>query len=281
MAACRAVLPKPLCLAVKLNSGDYLKEGGLTQDEALEQVRWLMECEMVDMVEISGGIAEQSTSGLHSKFKRSVCVAKRTDGYCLASDSFNQKTMDKAPQKKESTRIREAYFTQFAERIQLLQSAVPIQLSGGFRSRVGMADAIASASTAFCDPPVPRSQLSSAGACSLVGLGRSVVLQPDLPKAVILNPAVADDVSFAMSHQVRGQWMARLVPVKVVGSGLPIQFFYYNIRRIAKGLQSQPSASIPYVVAASFLENVQTTLRRMTNLVCAPIISFKRLLKLW
>ena len=31
----------------------------------------------------------------------------------------------------ESTRIREAYFTEFAERVQGLNSKVPIQLSGG------------------------------------------------------------------------------------------------------------------------------------------------------
>lgn len=35
-----------------------MKEGGLTTDEALEQVRWLITCGMIDMVEISGGNAE-------------------------------------------------------------------------------------------------------------------------------------------------------------------------------------------------------------------------------
>lgn len=55
--------PAPFCLSVKLNSGDYMEEGGLTQDEALEQVRWLTTCGMVDFVEISGGNAEQRSSG--------------------------------------------------------------------------------------------------------------------------------------------------------------------------------------------------------------------------
>jgi 2,4-dienoyl-CoA reductase-like NADH-dependent reductase (Old Yellow Enzyme family) len=61
------VCPPPFCLSVKLNSGDYMAEGGLTTDEALEQVRWLLEWGMVDFVEISGGIGEQSTSKLHSE----------------------------------------------------------------------------------------------------------------------------------------------------------------------------------------------------------------------
>ena len=40
---------------------------GLSADEGLEQVRWLVECGEVDMVEISGGNAENKTSKLHSK----------------------------------------------------------------------------------------------------------------------------------------------------------------------------------------------------------------------
>ena len=62
----------PFCLNVMLNSGDYMAEGGLTTDEAREQVRWLLECGMMDFVKISGGIAEQSISKLHSEPERTV-----------------------------------------------------------------------------------------------------------------------------------------------------------------------------------------------------------------
>lgn len=41
-----------------------------------------------------------------------------------------------------SPRIREGFFTDFAEKVQAMKSPVPIQLSGGFRSRSGMADAL-------------------------------------------------------------------------------------------------------------------------------------------
>ena len=51
----RAAHPPPFCVAVKINSGDYLASGGLQQEEALEQVRWLITCGLVDFVEISGG----------------------------------------------------------------------------------------------------------------------------------------------------------------------------------------------------------------------------------
>jgi len=210
----------PFCLSVKLNSADYMEQGGLGQDEALEQVRWLVESGMVDFVEISGGNAEQKSSGLHN--------------------SFAKKSLEKAPKLSQSTRIREAYFTEFAERVQNLNSTVPIQLSGGFRSRTGMADAL------------------SSGVCSLVGLGRSVVLEPELPAKVLLNPEYDDEGALAMPHIVRGQWFSRAIPIKAVGSGLGIQFFYYNMRRLGHGLKSQPDASIPWVVAMGVWETASS-----------------------
>lgn len=64
----RQVCPRPYCLSVKLNSADYMATGmGLSTDEGLEQVRWLVECGEVDFIEISGGNAENKTSKLHSK----------------------------------------------------------------------------------------------------------------------------------------------------------------------------------------------------------------------
>jgi len=49
-------------------------------------------------------------------------------------DFFGAKSIDKAPQRAESTRIREAYFTEFAEKVQHLDSKVPVQLNGGWSS---------------------------------------------------------------------------------------------------------------------------------------------------
>jgi len=218
----RAEHPAPFCLSVKLNSGDYMEKGGLSQDEALEQVRWLATCGMVDFVEISGGNAEQKTSGLHT--------------------SFAKKSLSVAPKIKESTRIREAYFTDFAEKIvQIPEQKCHIQLSGGFRSRTGMADAIAS------------------GACDLVGLGRTAVLEPDIPKKLLLNKDLPDEEAFAQAHIVRGQWFSNMIPVKVVGSGLPVQLFYFNMRRLGKGLKPDPNKSIPGIVFSTVLETLYSS----------------------
>lgn len=92
------------------------------------------------------------------------------------------------------------------------------------------------------------------GVCSLIGLGRSVVLQPDLPEAVLLNPSIPDDEAFAQCHIVKGQRFANTTPVKVVGAGLAIQFFYHNMRRLGNGMKSDPDASIPYIVFQGVLE---------------------------
>jgi 2,4-dienoyl-CoA reductase-like NADH-dependent reductase (Old Yellow Enzyme family) len=130
----REVCPPPFCLRVKLDFGDYMAQGGLSTDEALEQVRWLLECGMVDFVEISSGNAEQSTSKLHSELKGFGDVSRTLTWIRL----IDKMTISKAPVMRESTRIREVFFTDFAEQVQKLDSRVPVQLRDGFRSRIGI-----------------------------------------------------------------------------------------------------------------------------------------------
>ncbi|TID21854.1 nadh:flavin oxidoreductase nadh oxidase [Venturia nashicola] len=224
---CRAVVPKPLCLSVKLNSADYMAAGeGLEMEEGLEQVRWLVDCGMVDFVEISGGNAETKTSGLHT--------------------SFNKELGGWAPQ-RTSTRLREAFFTEFAEKVQELKTDVPIQLSGGFRSRVGMADAIES------------------GACQLIGLGRTAVLEPELPAATLLNPDIPDDKAFGIPHMVKGQWIVPWMPAKIIGAGLGIRFFYHNMRRLGNGLKTDPGISIPKIMWLSTLETFTSGILKLAQ----------------
>ena len=200
---------------------------------------------MLDLVEISGGNAEQSTSKLHSKY-RNFNLGRLANAL---ADSFGSKTISEALVMRESTRIREAFFTDFAERVMTIESDVPIQLSGDFRSRTGMADAVAS------------------GNCDLVGLGRAAALEPSLPRKILLNEKMPDDIAIALPHIVRGQWLARWIPVKVVGSGMAIQFFYWKMRRLGNGLQSDPGASIPYVVAMETLVKLSDAMRSTANLL--------------
>ena len=220
----REVCLRPFCLGVKLNSADYMQTGGL-QEEGLQQVKFLVECGAVDFAEISGGNAENKTSKLHN--------------------SFGTKSIDKAPVRSVKTRIREAFFTEFAEKVQALDSNVPIQLSGGFRSRAGMADAI------------------SSGVCDLIGLGRTVVLQPDLPASVLLNPDILDEQAIAQPHIIQGQWVQSLIPAKIIGGGLGIQFFYYNMRRLGNNLKADPNITIPQSIVKGLIETWRSGLARV------------------
>lgn len=104
------------------------------------------------------------------------------------------------------------------------------------------------------EPSVSRDQLTSR---------RVLTFTSQLPAAVLLNEDIPDTDAIAMPHQVNGLWLARMMPVKAVGSGLPIQFFYYNskpetphprdeanapaVRRLGSGLQSDPNISIPRI----------------------------------
>jgi 2,4-dienoyl-CoA reductase-like NADH-dependent reductase (Old Yellow Enzyme family) len=105
--------PALFCLSVKLNSRDYIEARGLSRNEALEQVCWLVACGVYDFVQISGGNAEQWNSGLHN--------------------SFASQSLSKALKISESTRIREANFTEFVERVAKIEGAkYTLQLSGRF-----------------------------------------------------------------------------------------------------------------------------------------------------
>ena len=65
----------------------------------------------------------------------------------------------------ESTRRREAFFLDFAERVRAV-TTVPLMVTGGFRTAAGMTDAITS------------------GATDLIGIARPLALQPELPAAL-------------------------------------------------------------------------------------------------
>lgn len=109
----------------------------------------------------------------------------------------------------------------------------------------------------------------SSGICQLVGLGRSAILEPELPAKVLLNPDYDDDGALAKSHLIRGQWFSRLIPVKVVGASLGIQFFYYNMTRLGKGLDSDPDASIPFIVVAGIWEALRSGVSKTVQRIMA------------
>ena len=120
-------------IAVKLNSADF-QRGGFDADDSLT-VACALEKEGIDLLEISGGTYESTA-------------------------------MVTGMPQRESTRAREAYFLEFAERFSK-EVSVPIMLTGGFRTRQGMKDALDS------------------GAVDIVGLARPITYEPDLPQRLL------------------------------------------------------------------------------------------------
>lgn len=119
-------------IGIKLNSADF-QRGGFTEEESLGVIGALAKAG-IDLTEISGGTYEEP---------------------------IMQKGAPKA-----STLAREAYFIEFAEKVRK-EADVPLMVTGGFRSRVGM------------ETPLRE------GAIDLIGLGRILAIKPDAPARLL------------------------------------------------------------------------------------------------
>ncbi len=131
----RSAVAPGFAVSVKLNSADF-QRGGFSEDESREVVRALTE-ESVDLIEISGGSYESPAM------------------------------MGKA--QKQSTRDREAYFLEYAETVRAIAGDIPLAVTGGFRSRSAMVEALAS------------------DACDVIGLGRPTITIPPDAATVLLE----------------------------------------------------------------------------------------------
>ena len=126
-------------ISVKLNSADFQK-GGFNDDDSMQVAQWL-EQEKLDLLEISGGTYEQLSF-------------------------FGTEKQNQQNEMAESTRLREAYFLDYAERLRCA-TQMPLMVTGGFRSIAGMNKALENNSL------------------DVIGLGRPMCLAPDIPKRLI------------------------------------------------------------------------------------------------
>ncbi|ULJ68528.1 NADH:flavin oxidoreductase/NADH oxidase family protein [Wielerella bovis] len=125
----RATVRPDFLVGVKLNSADFQK-GGFDENDSLAVVAKLSELG-IDFIEISGG-----------NYESPAMLAE-----------------------KSSTRQREAFFLDYAEKARKI-STVPLIITGGFRSETAMNDALKS------------------GNLDLIGIARPLALMPDLPNQI-------------------------------------------------------------------------------------------------
>ena len=131
-------------VAVKLNSADFQK-GGFSLEESAQVASWL-EHEGIDLLEISGGTYEQF-------------------GFVAFSNKKGPK-IDALP-KAESTKRREAFFLEYAKTIRGACSKTPLMVTGGFRSR------------AFMEEAIGNEELE------MIGIGRPFCVNPDAATQLI------------------------------------------------------------------------------------------------
>lgn len=195
-------------VSVKLNSADFQK-GGFDLPDCVRVAGWLA-AEDIDLLEISGGTYEQP---------RLVGHAGREQ--------------DRAEPERASTRRREAYFLDYAREIRAAYSG-PLMVTGGFRSRGFMAEALA------------------AGELDLIGLGRPTCLEPELPGRLAAGSSTgaraAPVLRFGRSR-LTGPASPWLV-MKFLNIQGEMAWYYRQILRLADGLPPDPALSIGRALAA-------------------------------
>jgi len=179
----RAQAGKDFPVGIKLNSADF-QRGGFTEEESLDVIRALSEAG-VDLIEISGGTYEAPVmSGV-----KNVPV-------------------------KDSSRRREAYFLEFAEKARAAVST-PLLLTGGFRTAAGMAEAV------------------SSGAVDLVGVARSLAIEPEMPQRILSGQEPRHPVKPITTGIAAVDRMALM----------EVAWYSRQLRRMAEGHDPRPNES--------------------------------------
>ncbi|GGA70121.1 NADH oxidoreductase [Arenimonas soli] len=185
-------------VSVKLNSDDFRK-GGFSHADCLGVVE-LLNGEGVDLLEISGGNYEQP---------RLLGIAGRD--------------VD-AVQVRPSTRVREAYFLDYAAAIRRV-ARMPLMVTGGFRSREGMEAALAGGDT------------------DLIGIARPFCTHPDVARRLLAReidtlPAFEDRLHLRARGRLSpaSPWLLAKM-VNVLGAQ---GWYYQQMERLADGRRVDP-----------------------------------------
>ncbi|RJQ81188.1 NADH:flavin oxidoreductase/NADH oxidase family protein [Pseudonocardiaceae bacterium YIM PH 21723] len=182
--AMRAAIGPETPLSVKLNSADF-QRGGITEEDTLDVVLALHEAG-VDLLEVSGGTYE------------SAAMMGMPNGKPV----------------KESTRQREAYFLEFAEKVRSEAPTLPLMVTGGFRSRAAMQDALDN------------------GSLDLVGLGRPLAVEPDFPQRLL-------DGADGPKANLR----PRTVGLKMIDSAAELTYYTTQMWRMGDGKEPKDDAN--------------------------------------
>ncbi len=200
--AVRAQVGSGFTVSVKLNSSDFQK-GGFAPGESIQVARWL-EAAGVDLIEVSGGSYEQPAmmdmDGLDARFEEA---------------------------KRESTRQREAYFLEYAEEMRA-SVKTPLMVTGGFRTRAGMEEALAS------------------GACNVIGIARPLCVDPAIPAKLLsgeIEMAPSYEKTLRLGPDILGP-ASGVDMIRALNGFAVMAFFYQNLFRLADGRDAKEKMAL-------------------------------------
>jgi 2,4-dienoyl-CoA reductase-like NADH-dependent reductase (Old Yellow Enzyme family) len=207
-------------IAVKLNSADFQK-GGFAFEDSLQVAQWL-EGAGIDLIEISGGTYEQpklvGIAGLEDEEPQAV---------------------------RHSTRMREAYFVDFAIAMREKVS-VPLMVTGGFRTRAVMEQALRE------------------GSADVIGIARPMCVDADAPRQLFAGAESLNRYEDGLSALPR--WLSFLERSDTlrVFAGLSLMYWYYvQIEELARHGKARPGTSV--VAAALRVVRQQAALLRQRD----------------
>ncbi|MBS0255142.1 MAG: NADH:flavin oxidoreductase/NADH oxidase family protein [Proteobacteria bacterium] len=202
VGAVRAAVGPSFPVSVKLNSADF-QRGGFAFEDSLTVARWL-EKAGVDLLEISGGSYEQpammDTEGLEAREQPKVAA---------------------------STAAREAYFVDFAKAMKAELKTMPLMVTGGFRTRAAMEQALAS------------------GATDVIGIGRPLCASPAACRDLL--DGIADLPRYENQLALLPAWLGWLGRGKIMRAiaGFGVQMWYYaQIDHIGRHGRANPGQSV-------------------------------------
>jgi len=201
VAAVRAAVGPDFPVAVKLNSADFQK-GGFDFEDSLQVAAWL-EAASVDLIEVSGGTYEQP----------------RLIGVEGAEEVEEQHVA-------KSTQMREAYFVDFALAMQEKVS-IPLMVTGGFRRRDVMEQAITS------------------GGADLVGLGRPMCVMTDAPAQLLAG--LEELPRYENELALLPDWLSFLSRVNFIRplATFAVMYWYYaQLETIGREGKANPALSV-------------------------------------
>lgn len=132
----------------------------------------------------------------------------------ISGGNYEAPAMTGAGGASERTKAREAYFLTFAEKLRT-HVDVALAVTGGFRTAEGMAAAVAG------------------GAVDMVGLGRSLAVDPDLPNKVLADDSYESPVRRLTTGSKAIDRMAML----------DVTYYEGQLARMAAGGEPRPSMS--------------------------------------